>query len=326
MNGGITIQELEIKMLLFFAAFSFAAWILLFTGLSMRRQKRKREISETTRVTGTIVDYVSRDLNIGRKVPRHVWIPVIEFTYGKTYRLQYNDSLDREKHPVGESVDLLFDLNDPTHFHLEADENYANGGVNAIRVAAVWILLAAVLSVALAVFVGGYQGDFSLFRRQLARPRSQTREEQTGTAQQFSYRVQSDSTAVIQSYQGDDIRLVIPAILDGHIVSGFSGTGFTRSVDLQELSIPGTVSTIPMGTFIACVRLQKLTLREGVRSIGSKAFHMCMSLETVTLPASLTSIADDAFPDSCAAVFMVRRDSEAERWCLEKGFAVEYPE
>ena len=319
-------QDTLIKMLIFFAVSSFFGWILFFTGISLARSKRRRDEREYSRTTGTIVDFEDLEIRSGR-YPTHISLPVIEFTsYGRKYRVRNSNNLDEDKYLLGATVDVLYDPNDPTHFHLEADASYTNGGRNARKIAMIWILLAAVLTIALGVLVGGYRVDFRHLWYRIRNPQAKTVVEQTGTSQDFQYRVQSDSTAVILKYNGDDTSLVIPFQLDGHLVTGFSGTGFVLAVTLEELTIPGTIQTIPMGEFIMCARLRILTLRDGVRTIGSKAFQKCISLEKVTLPASLTSIEDDAFPDACTAQFLVAKDSPAERWCLKKGYTVEYSE
>ena len=50
---------------------------------------------------------------------------------------------------------------DPSHFHVEADPVYTNNGATAIRVAVIWILASAALTLILAVFVGGYRFDLN---------------------------------------------------------------------------------------------------------------------------------------------------------------------
>lgn len=153
-----------LKMLTFFAASSFVAWILLFSGIGWRRESRLRSEREHTRTTGTIVGYAVRQSRAGKGGAIVRQIPVIEFTAeGEKYRLEYENGIRQDEHPIGEVVDILYDVSDPSRFHLESDPAFTNPGGGAIRVAVIWILVSAALTVALAVFVGGASFDHLRF-------------------------------------------------------------------------------------------------------------------------------------------------------------------
>ncbi len=149
-------SEMTYNVLFCFFMFSMAGWFILFAGISTYRNKRRREEVETTRTTGRIVDYVLKERPKGKGGTSVYWKPVIEFSvYPHTYRLEYDNALKESLHPVGENVEILYDLNDPSHFHLEDDPVYINGGRKAIRFGVIWILASAAITMALAVFVGG---------------------------------------------------------------------------------------------------------------------------------------------------------------------------
>lgn len=151
---------MALKMLFFFAASSWIAWMLLIMGLQTRRESRLRSEAEHTRTTGTIVDYVRGEHRYGKGVNVY-WKPVVAFTAdGQTRRAEYENRMDKERYPVGTEVDVLYDVSDPSHFHLEADPVFTDPGGGAIRISLIWILLSAVLTIALAVFVGGARFDF----------------------------------------------------------------------------------------------------------------------------------------------------------------------
>ena len=164
---------MALKMLAFFAATSWVAWILLFMGLQTKRESRRRCETEHTRTAGTIVDYARREHRGGRN-SRVYWVPVVEFTAdGQKYREEYANSMDRERYPAGSEVDILYDVSSPSRFHLEADPVFSDPGGGAIRISIVWILAGAALTILLAVFVGGLRIDLGelgyriqmLFRR-----------------------------------------------------------------------------------------------------------------------------------------------------------------
>lgn len=315
------------KALVFFAVCSLVGWILLFTGLGVRRDRRRREERERTRATGMIVDY-ERTRHVRRGVHSY-WKPVVEFMAdGETIRRAYAMFGDPEKHPVGEAVEVLYDANDPERFHLEMDTTYADGGATATRAAIVWILLSALLAIALAVLVGGADlSEFSLFGRGLFRraPRASRKIESVtlvSSSDVFQYEVQPDGTAILKGFNGHAQEVTLPLVLDGHMVSGISNSAFLNARSIVELTVPGTYTHIPVGTFATCVALEKLTLQEGVSSVGSHAFGFCVALQEVHLPASLTRIADDAFPENCRAAFHAPEGSYARAYCEKQGLEV----
>ena len=150
------------KMLTFFAVASFTGWILLFIGISSRRELRRRIEQEHTRTTGRIVDHVLRTPPTSNNSSRAYPVPVIEFSAeGQSYRLVYENRLDPDSFPKGETVDVLYDVSDPTHFHLDADPVFCSCGKAAIKFSLIWILASAALTFLLATVVGGFRPDLS---------------------------------------------------------------------------------------------------------------------------------------------------------------------
>lgn len=321
-------DEMTIKALICFAGFSLTGWILLLVGIGARREQRRREEREHTRATGRIVDYVRRETRAGRSGVSAFWRPVVEFTAeGQRYCLEYENQMDREQCPVGESVEVLYNVSDPAHFHLEEDLAFSRGGANMVRWGLTWIAASAAMTIALAVLVGGATFDFRHLRRSIGRLASRgggvEKEQIVSQTEGFQYEVQADSTAVIVSYEGSATRLTIPLLLDGHLVTGISPSAFSRAIHLTELIVPGSMVSIPMAAFVGCLSLSEVIIEEGVRSVGRQAFGFCPSLKNVTLPASLVSISDDAFPQDCAALFHVAADTAAEQYCRERDFRME---
>lgn len=152
---------MALKMLAFFAATSWVAWILLFMGFQTKKESRQRSETEHTRTSGTIVDYVRGEHRYGRGGVSVYWKPVIEYTAdGQKYHAEYENRMDRNQYPVGTDVDILYDVNAPLRFHLEKDPVFTDPGGGAIRISLIWIIACAVLTILLAVFVGGIRIDF----------------------------------------------------------------------------------------------------------------------------------------------------------------------
>lgn len=153
-------SEMALKMLMYFAATSFVAWILLFTGIGTRRECRRRCEQEYARTTGVIVDYTHKVVRAARHGTRSYWLPVVEFTAeGQSVHREYDNALDPKKFPAGTSVEILYDVNRPERFHLAEDPVFLAPGLGAIRISIIWILASAALTVILAVFVGGARFD-----------------------------------------------------------------------------------------------------------------------------------------------------------------------
>ena len=155
---------MALKMLFFFAVASFPAWLLLFAGLGTRRDMGRKLDREYTPTTGIIVDYERVERPAGGRGPRNVNVyykPIVEYiAEGQSFRREYENQMDRDRFPEGMSVEVLYDVSAPGHFHLEADPVFIHRGAGAIRIALIWILASAALTVFLAVFVGGAQFDW----------------------------------------------------------------------------------------------------------------------------------------------------------------------
>ena len=68
-----------LKMLGFFAAISWVAWMVMLMGFQTKRESAQRCETERTRTTGTIVDYARGEYRSGRRGVQVYWKPVVEF-------------------------------------------------------------------------------------------------------------------------------------------------------------------------------------------------------------------------------------------------------
>ena len=137
----------------------------------------------------------------------------------------------------------------------------------------------------------------------------------------WTYVVHDDGTAGITAYGGpksDDLDLVVPSELDGHVVTSIDTSLFASSSHhyhsvtfpdtitklhtylfhgayVQEVTLPAHITEIPGNCFFSCHSLRHVTIPEGVTVIGDSAFSYCTSLSSVDLPESLRVIRQSAF-------------------------------
>ena len=106
---------------------SLGGWIFLYIGLKSLREARDRQEAERVRATARVVAYNSHKYtfrtgrgNARRNKTTTVWKPVMEFSVGeKVYRFESKEPFDQDEVPVGSNEEVLYDPDDPSHFHLE---------------------------------------------------------------------------------------------------------------------------------------------------------------------------------------------------------------
>ena len=84
--------------------------------------------------------------------------------------------------------------------------------------------------------------------------------------------------------------LVIP-----NSVTTIGGLAFYDCSGLTSVTIPNSVTTIGRSAFYYCSGLTSVTIPNSVTTIGADAFYKCSGLKSVTIPNSVTTIGADAF-------------------------------
>ncbi|MBR2571926.1 MAG: DUF3592 domain-containing protein [Clostridia bacterium] len=104
--------------LVLFPLLSVGGIALIWIGTSGIRKAREQEERERVRAFGTVIDLV-RHVSLRRGKPP-VCHPVVEFDANrKTHRYESRTGYWLDRVRVGERVEILYDADDPSRFHLE---------------------------------------------------------------------------------------------------------------------------------------------------------------------------------------------------------------
>ena len=134
-----TLQALIITL----GVLALAGLFALIEALEDRRAWRRREETERARTTGTLVGLSAKRHRHGSVRNRNrrfvtVYYSIVSFQVdGVEYRLESADIVPRDEYQEGQSVDLLYDPDDPTHFHLDRGDLKERSTRDAIIIALV---------------------------------------------------------------------------------------------------------------------------------------------------------------------------------------------
>ena len=133
-------NETTLALLVTLGIFSLAGIGILRIGLSGRRERRRQEERERARTPGIIVEVRKERRHIRRGPSYTSCTPVVEFrTERGTYCLDASASVQPDEFSVGDPVDVLYDPDDPHHFHIADRECEEKSDGHLIRVGLIWI-------------------------------------------------------------------------------------------------------------------------------------------------------------------------------------------
>ena len=128
--------------------FALAGLFALFEALGDRGKWLKREEAERSRTTGVIVGFAEERHRYRRRrsLNAHyvtVYYPIVRFRADDVeYELKSTSIVPRDQYPEGQSVDVLYDPNNPTHFHLDRGDAQERSNRGTIIFALVWLAIA----------------------------------------------------------------------------------------------------------------------------------------------------------------------------------------
>jgi len=141
--------------LVIFAVASAGGWAILWMGIRGAFATRDRYERERARTAGRIVKVTERERRYGRHKRQMFYYPEVVFrAEGRDYRLECPDGLWKGAANEGDEADVLYDPDDPTHFHLdffEASDRRSN--VYLMIVGGVWVAVTAAIALVMALKV-----------------------------------------------------------------------------------------------------------------------------------------------------------------------------
>ena len=88
-------------------------------------------------------------------------------------------------------------------------------------------------------------------------------------------------SAEIQGYRGKDTELIIPAVIDGCVVTHIGKKAFLSNKMLRQISLPESARRIDDWAFAYCSKLNKVILPYHRMEIGQGIFKECFALEQI---------------------------------------------
>lgn len=73
---------------------------------------------------------------------------------------------------------------------------------------------------------------------------------------------------------------------------------FRECISLRSISLPHTISFIPVACFYGCISLNNVVLQQGITEIRTDSFRGCSSLKYLKIPNTITKIKTAAFMES----------------------------
>ena len=116
---------------------------------------------------------------------------------------------------------------------------------------------------------------------------------------EFTYTL-ADGGATITGASGVGTVLCIPETIDGHPVVAIGAKAFNFELDLEQVTIPNSVTNIEEHAFALCHHLRAIVIPDSVETIGNFAFYKCYDVERIEIGSGARTIGNWAFGECYA--------------------------
>lgn len=111
--------DLDLFIIMFTGIWCLVGGVFLAVGFGLRRSLLRRDERQRARSTGRIAEVVRR-VSRGSDGESVSWHPVVEFEAdGRRISLESDEGGGRKRFYEGQPVEVLYDPDDPSSFHLE---------------------------------------------------------------------------------------------------------------------------------------------------------------------------------------------------------------
>lgn len=108
------------------------------------------------------------------------------------------------------------------------------------------------------------------------------------TYKDYSYIVRDNDTVQIIKYDGNNKSVNVPSKIDGKPVTVIGSHAFSSCINLQNLTIPGSVRDLHECAVSYCPKLKSLVIKDGnLKNLDYMDIYSCRSLKTLSLPKNL---------------------------------------
>jgi BspA type Leucine rich repeat region (6 copies) len=113
---------------------------------------------------------------------------------------------------------------------------------------------------------------------------------------QFTYTT-NNGAIIITGHTIPLTNIVVPASINGYLVTIIGDNAFRDSLNLTNAMIPNSITYIGENAFFNCPNLASMAISDSVTSIGNDAFEADYGLTNLTIGNSVTNIGDNAIRD-----------------------------
>ena len=109
-----------VTALVVFAVSSLVGFSVIYIAIMSILESKKRFERERARATGRIVELIPRKPRYGRLNKNTFWCPIVSFMVdGRDCIFESRDAFYEGDFAEGDEVEIRYDADDPSHFHLE---------------------------------------------------------------------------------------------------------------------------------------------------------------------------------------------------------------
>lgn len=112
---------------------------------------------------------------------------------------------------------------------------------------------------------------------------------------QISYIENADGTLTVEATNKEVVEVIIPAEINGKLVTKIADYGFYNCKNLENIILPDSIIEIGEQAFSMCEKIRKIRIPTKVKEIKNETFFNCVQLEIVEFPKTLEKIGTGAF-------------------------------